>query len=282
MKILVVGLGQLGKDLVRVLEPSHSVVGKDVPDIDIRSAESVQMVLDEHAPDLVMNAAAFTDVEGAEDNESGAYAVNASGAGLLAKATAALGIPIVLYSTDFVFDGKKGSDYVEGDATGPLSVYGASKLAGEIATAEANPKHFILRTAWLYGPGGNNFIEKIIGWAQQNDSLRVVTDEVGSPTHTWDVAEATERLIETGRYGVYHVVNQGVCSRFELAQAIVEILDLEVGLNECLSSEFPTKAERPEYSVLDCCALADVIGQPMPEWRSTLGKYLERRSTMKL
>ena len=280
MKILIVGLGQLGKDLQHVLESSHTVTGLDVPDIDITHADSVETALETHQPTLVINAAAYTDVEKAEEDEASAYAVNATGAGLLAEATAARDIPILMYSTDFVFDGKKGANYVPDDATAPLSVYGASKLAGELATAKANPKHYILRTAWLYGPGGNNFIEKIIGWAQKTDSLRVVTDEVGSPTHTWDVAQATARLIETEAYGVYHVVNQGVCSRFELAQAIIDSLGLKVELNECLSSEFPTKAERPEYSVLDCASLEKVLGDAMPPWRETLEHYLQRRATV--
>ena len=277
MKILVVGLGQLGRDLVRVLGGPHVVSGLDVPDIDITNAASIDAAMNTHEPELVINAAAYTDVEGAEDDEAGAFAANATGAGLLAEATAARGLPIVLYSTDFVFDGKKGIAYVPEDATAPLSVYGASKLAGELATVKANPKHFILRTAWLYGPGGNNFVEKIIGWSHNNDRLRVVTDEVGSPTHTWDVAEATARLIATEVYGVYHVVNRGVCSRFELAKAIVETMGLDVAVEECLSSEFPTKAARPEYSVLDCSRLADVCGQEMPEWRETLERYLARR-----
>jgi dTDP-4-dehydrorhamnose reductase len=277
MKILVIGLGQLGKDLIRVLGPSHQVAGLDVPDVDITDIESVEIVLGTYQSDLVINAAAYTDVEGAEDDEEGANAVNAIGAGNVAQASADRGIPVVLYSTDFVFDGKKGSDYVPNDAPNPLSVYGASKWAGEQATIAANPKHFILRTAWLYGPGGNNFIEKIIGWASKMDTLRVVTDEAGSPTHTWDVAEATALLIEGDSYGVYHVVNKGVCSRFELAQAIVELMELEVKLKECMSMEFPTKAERPENSVLNTDSLEQLIGQPMPDWRETLQRYLTRR-----
>ncbi len=280
MKILVIGLGQLGKDLMRVLEPSHQVAGLDMPDVDITDIESVEIVLATYQPDLVINAAAYTDVEGAEDDEEGANAVNAIGAGNVAQATADREIPVVLYSTDFVFDGKKGSDYVPNDVPNPLSVYGASKWAGEQATIAANPKHFILRTAWLYGPGGNNFIEKIIGWASKMDTLRVVTDEVGSPTHTWDVAEATALLIEGDSYGVYHVVNKGVCSRFELAQAIVDLMELEVELKECMSMEFPTKAERPENSVLNTDSLEQVIGQSMPEWRETLQRYLTRRGTV--
>lgn len=277
MKIVVIGLGQLGKDLMRVLGEKHDVVGFDVPNVDITNADSIESVVAPENPDLIINAAAYTDVEGAESDEAGAFAVNATGAGLLAKAAAERGIPILLYSTDFVFDGKKGGDYLPDDPTAPLSVYGASKLAGEQETANANPKHFIMRTAWLYGPGGNNFIEKIIGWSQKMDALKVVTDEVGSPTHTWDVAQATAKLIETEAYGMYHVVNSGVCSRHELAKAIVDELQLGVAVNECLSSEFPTKAERPEYSVLDCAKLAGVIGEPMPDWRETLTRYLKRR-----
>lgn len=277
MNILIIGLGQLGKDLLKVLKSEYTVTGLDVPDVDITSVGSLEAAFNAHNPDIVINAAAYTDVEKAEDDEGGAYAVNATGARLLAQVAAARDIPIVLYSTDFVFDGKKGANYVPTDISAPLNVYGASKLAGELATAAANPRHYILRTAWLYGPDGNNFVEKIIGWAKKMDTLRVVTDEVGSPTHTWDVAEATACLIKTEAYGVYHVVNRGVCSRFELAQAIVDLQCLGVTVNECLSSEFPTKAERPEYSVLDCSSLEEVVRKPMPEWRESLERYLARR-----
>lgn len=281
MKILIIGLGQLGKDLVRVLGRVHDITALDVPDVDITSAESLEKAFTDHKPQLVINSAAYTDVERAEDDVENAYAVNATGAGLLAQLAASLSIPIVFYSTDYVFDGRKGADYLASDTAGPLNVYGATKLAGERVTALANPRHFVLRTAWLYGPGGNNFVEKFLGWAQKMSTLRVVTDEVGSPTHTWDVAEVTLRLIETQAYGIYHVVNRGVCSRFEFASAIVELKGLDVRLEACLSSEFLSKAERPEYSVLDCGSLTDLLGMPMPEWRESLKRYLQRRDSCK-
>lgn len=280
LKLLVIGLGQLGNDLVRVLKTSHEVVGAGTSEVDVRDSDSVARLIDTQAPDLVINAAAYTDVEGAEGDRKCAFAVNETGARNVAAASAARSIPVVYYSTDFVFDGGKTTPYQPADTTGPLSVYGASKLAGELATVAANPAHYIIRTAWLYGPGGNNFVEKVIGWAQRNDSIRVVTDEIGSPTQTWDLAEVTGALIDGGEYGVYHAVNRGVCSRFELAEAIVSELGLSVTLNECLSSEFVTKAERPAYSVLDCSSLDRASGVQMREWKTALHHYLARRKDL--
>lgn len=277
MKILVIGLGQLGKDLLLVLGDSHEISGVDIPDIDITSRESIEAICNLQRPELIINAAAYTDVEGAESNSETAYAVNDRGARLIGEVSAARGLPVVHYSTDFVFDGKSDVPYTTDAPTNPLSVYGASKLAGEQSLAAANPNHFIMRTAWLYGPGGNNFVEKIIGWTKNNDVVRVVTDEVGSPTHTWDLAWATSKLIETDRYGLYHVVNQGSCSRFELATAIVETLGIDVTLEPCLSAEFPMVAERPMYSVLDCTKLHEAIGETTAPWQATLARYLQRR-----
>jgi dTDP-4-dehydrorhamnose reductase len=280
LQILVLGLGQLGRDLIRVLDTSHLVSGVNHAETNIASLESVEKLLRLHAPDFVINAAAYTDVEGAESDREGAFAVNATGAKNVALATASQGIPIVHYSTDFVFDGKKSTPYSPDDPTNPLSVYGASKLAGERAVIEANPAHFILRTAWLYGPSGNNFIEKIIGWATANDSIRVVTDELGSPTQTWDLAQATAHLMQTQAYGLYHGVNRGVCSRFELARAIVDKMNLTVELNKCLSSEFPMKAERPAYSVLDSSSLEAACDFEMRSWEDALDHYIARREAL--
>ena len=280
MNILVIGLGQLGKDLLRVMQRSHEIIGIDFPDIDITSPISIDRLLEKHRPDLVINAAAYTDVEAAESNSDDAYAVNEFGAGNVARATASRSIPILFYSTDFVFDGFQQSPYSPHDATNPLSVYGASKLAGEAATIESNPDHYILRTAWLYGPGGNNFIEKVIAWAQANDSIKVVTDESGSPTHTWDLAEISELLIESGAFGLYHAVNAGICSRYALAQAIVDKAGLTVELNKCSSDEFPTKAQRPAYSVLDSTSLESACGANMRSWQDALDHYLSRREAL--
>jgi dTDP-4-dehydrorhamnose reductase len=280
VNILVIGLGQLGKDLLRVMESSNEIIGIDYPDVDITSPISIDRILDTHEPQLVINAAAYTDVEGAESNREDAYAVNEFGSRYLARATAARNIPIVYFSTDFVFDGTGRTPYSPDDPTNPRSVYGASKLAGEVATIESNPEHYVLRTAWLYGPAGDNFIEKVIAWAQKNDSIKVVTDEVGSPTHTWDLAEATERLMHTRAFGLYHAVNNGACSRYTLAQKIVEQAGLEVELLKCASHEFPTKAQRPAYSVLNSAALESVCCTEMRSWQDALDHYLSRREAL--
>ncbi|MCH7911407.1 MAG: NAD(P)-dependent oxidoreductase, partial [Candidatus Hydrogenedentes bacterium] len=159
----------------------------------------------------------------------------------------------------------------------PIGVYARSKLAGEIATREENPQYFIVRTAWLYGPGGNNFVEKILAAAKSRPSLKVVEDEVGAPTHTLDLAKASAALAETERYGVYHAVNGGACSRYEFALAILDEAGSATPIDACSSDAFPTKAERPLYSVLSTQALEEATGFVMPTWRDALHEYIARR-----
>ena len=278
MHTLIFGAnGQLGKDLHAVFSDTGSVTGVDLPDVDVANADAVEALIESEAPDLIVNAAAFTDVETAEDHESEAFRANEEGARIVARAAAARGIPIVYYSTDYVFGGVKSTPYEVDDVTAPIGVYARSKLAGEVATREENTKHFIVRTAWLYGPGGNNFVEKILAAAESRPSLKVVADEVGAPTHTLDLAKATAALANTDAYGVYHAVNAGSCSRYEFAQAILEEAGSSTPIEPCSSDAFPTKAERPLYSVLSTRALEEATGFVMPKWRDALHEYIARR-----
>lgn len=278
MRTFVFGCkGQLGRDVMRVFGEAGEVCGVDLPEVDIAEAGAAAAVLAEWQPDLVINAAAYTNVEGAEDDEEGATRGNDLGARRVAEAAQDAGAPVVLYSTDFVFDGAKQTPYVPEDETDPLSAYGRTKLAGEMATREANARHFILRTAWLYGPGGNNFVEKIIGAARKRSSLQIVEDEVGSPTHTWDLAEATRALAGTTLYGTYHAVNAGACSRYEFARAFLEMAGVEVEVTPCTADTFPSKAARPKYSVLDTSKLTEACGYRMRPWREALEHYMQRR-----
>jgi dTDP-4-dehydrorhamnose reductase len=278
MRTLILGAkGQLGRDLALVFQALGEVAGYDLPELDIADTEATCRLLDGPAPDLVINAAAFTDVEGAEDNIEAAFLANATGARNAAELAERWQVPIVYYSTDYVFDGSRSTPYPPEEPLAPLSVYGQSKAAGEAATRQANARHFILRTAWLYGPGGNNFIEKMLRLAAARPALRVVEDEVGSPTHTWDLAEATLALTATKEYGVYHVVNAGACSRYELVREIFLGTGVNTPVTPCAASEFPSKAARPRYSVLDTAKYRAVTGRELRPWQEALHHYLQRR-----
>jgi len=254
------------------------VVGFDLPEIDVSSVDDVSRVMDDTRPEFIVNSAAYTNVEDAEDEEDSAFLANEQGARIVAERAADADVPVVYISTDFVFDGTKTTPYEPEDDVNPLSVYGRSKLAGEVAVRAAGSKHFIVRTAWLYGPGGNNFPEKIIAAAQKNPTLQVVHDEVGSPTHTWDLALATRALSRTEAYGTYHAVNAGSCARDEFARALLECAGIDTPVNPCSLDEFPSKARRPVYSVLSARTLEDATGHRIRDWREALVHYTERRS----
>jgi dTDP-4-dehydrorhamnose reductase len=278
MRTLILGAkGQLGRDLMAVFRDKGETFGYDLPELDIGDAAAMAKLCTQIAPELIINAAAYTDVDGAEDNIEAAFRANEAGARNAADAAAYHGIPVVYYSTDYVFDGTKGKPYSPEDPIAPMSVYGRSKAAGESATRKSNPKHFILRTAWLYGPGGNNFVEKILRAAASRPSLRVVDDEFGSPTHTHDLAEATYALACTEAYGIYHVVNTGVCSRYEQVREILMLARLSTPVERCSVKEYPMKAARPLYSVLDTAKLTENTGYAMRPWHVALSNYMKRR-----
>ncbi|MCF6284330.1 MAG: dTDP-4-dehydrorhamnose reductase [Candidatus Hydrogenedentes bacterium] len=278
MRTLIFGnKGQLGRDLMEVFHRECEVVGYDLPEIDIADEVALQPLVEQFGPDLIINAAAYTNVEAAEDDMEGAFLANETGARNIAELATYHDVPVVYFSTDYVFDGKKGAPYFPDDPLAPLAVYGKSKAAGEHATMVANPHHFILRTAWLYGPGGNNFVEKVLAAAESRPELKVVDDEVGSPTHTHDLAEAVLALAKTHHYGVYHAVNTGACNRFEFAQAFLDLAGSKTPVKPCKSDEFPTKADRPYYSVLDTTSLTEASGYVMRPWQEALVHYMERR-----
>jgi dTDP-4-dehydrorhamnose reductase len=269
--------GQLGRDLMRVFGGSAEVKGFDLPEVDITDEEALYPLVEDFGPELIVNAAAYTDVEGAEDDLTGAIKTNENGARHLADLANHHQIPIVYFSTDYVFDGKKTEPYEPDDPTAPLGVYGKSKAAGESAVKKSNPLHYIIRTAWLYGRGGNHFVEKILKAAKERPELRVVDDEIGSPTFTLDLAEATYYLARTKNFGVYHAVNNGHCSRYDFARNILQLAEIDIPIKPCSSEEFPMKAERPAWSVLSPKKLETVTGHTMRTWREALLDYMVKR-----
>lgn len=273
--ILVIGAnGMLGHDLMAVLE--GDVRGVDLPEIDITDLASVRKILLTLKPRVIINSAAYTDVDGCEANVEQAMAVNGEAVGLLALTAREIGAKLVQISTDYVFDGKKGSPYLENDPIGPLSIYGESKLAGELNAAMA-PQHLIIRTQWLYGLHGKNFVETMIRLAGEKSELAVVDDQIGSPTFTRDLALAVKALVEKGCSGTYHAANSGFCSWNEFARAIFEEERLAVRVNSMTTKELDRPANRPLYSTLDCSKLERDTGfRPQP-WQDALREYLALR-----
>jgi dTDP-4-dehydrorhamnose reductase len=260
VRTIVTGAGgMLGQDLVRL----SGGVALTHAELDVTDRAAVRDAIG--PDDLVFNCAAWTDVDGAEENEAEATRVNGDGARNVAEAAGT----VVYVSSDYVFDGRKGEPYVESDAPAPLSAYGRSKLAGERATAEANPRHFVVRSSWLFGAGGRNFVETMLGLGPE---VRVVDDQVGSPTFTGHLAEALLPLAGTEDHGVHHLAASGSCSWFEFAREIFARAGVDTRVEPCSTDEFPRPAPRPAYSVL-----RSERGHGLPGWREGLDAYLGAR-----
>lgn len=276
-KIAILGAaGQLGQELAALLPDA---VGLTRQIVDLARPESLS-VLREHRPAIVFNCAAYNLVDQAEAEPEAAFAVNALGVRKLAEVCRDLDGVLVHFSTNFVFglDGFRPEPYRESDAPGPLSVYGVSKLAGEYFARQTCPKHFVIRTSGLYGSKGQggkgtNFVKTMLRLAGEGKPIRVVDDQILTPTAAADLAEATLRLIEHCPYGLYHLTNGGQCSWFEFAQAIFEISGVKADVSPCSSAERPTPARRPEYSVLT----SEHAAAPKPRsWQDALRAYLDR------
>jgi dTDP-4-dehydrorhamnose reductase len=277
MKILITGAGgMLGQDVVRAAHAgNHEVVALARDDLDLRRGRLVRETLGREAPHAVINCAAWTDVDGAESDEEAATALNGEAAGVLAAAAAEVGAAIVHPSSDYVFDGTGRRPYVESDHTSPVNAYGRSKLAGEHAVAAANPRHFVVRTSWLFGAGGRNFVETMLGLASSGGPVLVVRDQVGCPTYTGHLAEALVRLLDGESYGLHHIAGGGECSWFEFANEIFQRAGVETRAMSCTSDEFPRPAPRPAYSVL---RTERDYGLELPPWQEGLAGYLAERA----
>lgn len=275
MRVLVTGArGQLGSEFVTLLgERGDEVLGVDMPGIDITEPGSVATVFDLHEPEVVINCAAWTAVDAAEENEAAALKVNGDGVRVLAEACARTGAWLVQISTDYVFAGDAASPYAEGDAPDPRTAYGRTKLAGELAAQEVLPDaHYLVRTAWLYGVNGNNFVKTILGAQRKNDVVKVVTDQVGQPTYARDLARQIIALLDARpAAGTFHGTNAGVASWYEFTQAIFDEAGIDASAVEPTdSSGYVRPAPRPAYSVLGHDRWREVGLEPMRDWRAAL------------
>ena len=273
--ILVVGAnGMLGQDLMSLLGERGR--GVDLPDIDITDMVSVQQVLTALKPKVVINCAAYTDVDGCETNTETAMQVNGEGVAFLGLVTRAIGAKLVQVSTDYVFDGSKGSPYKEDDLQQPLNIYGESKLAGEL-NVDINPDNLLVRTQWLYGLHGKNFVETTLKLGQEKSELTVVDDQIGSPTWTMDLAKGIIALIDKDCRGTYHCANSGHTSWNGFAKAIFEEAGLAVEVLPMTTEQLNRPARRPLYSTLDCSKLLTDTGFAPQVWREALTQYLNLR-----
>jgi dTDP-4-dehydrorhamnose reductase len=274
MRVLVTGAGgMLGTDVVAVArERGHECVGLSRAELDVTDARAVEAAFVREQPQAIVNCAAWTDVEGAEDREPAALAVNGTGAGNVARAASAVGAQLVQVSTDYVFDGTSPRPYVESDPTNALSAYGRTKLAGEHEIAAASSEHAIVRTAWLFGPGGSNFVTTMLRLAAgAGDELAIVTDEVGCPTYTRHLAPRLIEFAERHTSGVIHLAGSGHCSRNEFAKAIFAQAGLPLRVTEITQAALSMKAPRPVWSVLGSEREID----PLPPWPDGLAAYCE-------
>jgi len=265
----------LGRDLMLAAgNAGHDVVGFGRAELDVTDAEALRRKFDVERPAVVINSAAWTDVDGAEAAEEAAFAVNGAGAGNVAAAAAELGAAVVYVSTDYVFDGAKRAPYVESDQPAPLSAYARTKLAGEEATVAANKRHFVVRAGGLFGIGGNNFVETMLRLGGMQSEVTVVRDQVASPTYTWHLAYGIVRLIEGVEFGIHHMAAAGECSFYDFAREIFEQAKVDCKVLSVTTDEFGRPAPRPHYS-----ALTSQHDHPirLPSWRDGLAGYLAQR-----
>ena len=276
MKILVAGSkGMLGTDLLRVLADNHEAIGVDVEEMDLTERGSVLRQVGALRPEVVINAAAYTDVDGSETHPEACYRINGEGVENLAMACRQHGSRLVHLSTDYVYDGSKPTPYREDDPTHPLGVYGRSKLEGEERARAVLPGVCVVRTAWLFGHAGKNFVKAILAQAQKTRVLKVVDDQRGSPTYTRDLALALKAAAEGGLAGIYHVTNQGTCTWHEFAGRILEFQGrTDVSVLPLTTAELGRPAPRPANSVLDCGKFAAATGLRLRPWGDALRAYL--------
>jgi dTDP-4-dehydrorhamnose reductase len=276
VKLLVAGAaGMLGRDVMLAAgNAGHDVVGFGRAELDVTDPAGLEKKLDLERPDVVINCAAWTDVDGAEEDEQGAFAVNGTGAGNIAAAAAKVGASIVYVSSDYVFDGAKGAPYVESDQVAPLSAYGRTKLAGEEATVAANKRHFVVRSSWLFGIGGGNFVETMLRLASSQNEVLVVRDQVGSPTYTWHLAYGIVRLIEGIEFGIHHMAAAGQCSWYEFAREIFEQAKVDCKVLSGTTEMLGRPAPRPPFSALTSQREHAIR---LPSWQDGLASYLAQR-----
>lgn len=281
MRVLVTGVkGQLGYDCVRELKERgiKDVLGIDIEEVDLTNEKLVKATVKTFKPDVVIHCAGWTAVDSAENNEELVNKINVLGTKYLSEATTEIGAKIVYISTDYVFSGDKNGYYEVDDKTNPLSVYGLSKLNGENETKN-NPNHFIIRTSWVFGSNGNNFVKTMLKLGESKNEIDVVSDQIGSPTYTKDLSSLICDMIKTNKYGTYHATNEGTCSWCDFANEIFKQVGKKIGVRPISTSQYleikPTQARRPLNSKLSKNSLDNAGFKRLPEWKDALNRFLK-------
>ena len=271
----------LGTDLCQVLAGDHEVIGYDIDDFDIVDHVATHDAVVAVEPEVVVHLAAFTDVEACETERSRAFECNATGTMNVAGASQSAEARLVYLSTDYVFEGAKREPYTELDHPGPLNYYGVTKLEGERLVQAMTPKHLIVRTSWLFGPNGKNFVDTMLKRALEGGPLRVVSDQRGCPTYTMDLAKGLKQVIQMGLEGIVHLTNSGDATWFDLAKHAVGVAGIECEIEPVLSESYPTKARRPLYSVLGSQVLGNTGFERLPHWQQGVRGHLSRKGMLK-
>ncbi len=275
MNVLLTGAGGMLARAFLNKTPRHwNLRALDRATLDVTDPQTVEAAMRQWKPALVLNCAALTRVDDCESQRAQAEAVNGLGAGHIAQACSAIGAQMVHFSTDYIFDGAGHLPYAEDDPVCPINVYGASKWDGECRVRAALAAHLIVRTQWLYGRGGSHFVKTILALAEKQETIRVVNDQIGAPTWTEDLSEATLTLIEAGATGTYHLVNVGACSWYDFARKIIQEAGLSTQVIPCTTSEFPRPARRPAHAVLSTEKAKRVLGRALPPWDMALRRFI--------
>lgn len=275
LKVLITGKnGQLGFDFYQLLKGKEDVVAAGRDDFDVTDLDSANKFIREYMPDIVIHCAAYTKVDDSEKHIDIAYKVNAIGSGNIASICSDIGAIMVYISTDYVFDGEKSMPYNEFDIPNPINVYGKSKLTGENIVKEILDKHYIVRTSWLYGKNGNNFVKTMLRLSKMKDEIKVVNDQHGTPTYTKDLAEGIYFLIKSGAYGIYHMTNSGMTTWYEFARKIFELSGIKTQVMPISSEEYNSPAKRPKYSVLDNFILRHRFDYKLRNWEDAIKEFL--------
>lgn len=277
MKVLVTGInGQLGHDVMGELKKrGHEAVGVDIEEMDITDAECVKRVMTQTAPEAVIHCSAYTAVDRAEEEVELCRRVNAEGTKNVAEVCAALDCKLLYLSTDYIFSGEGERPWEPGDQPDPLNVYGLTKFEGEQEIKSRMDKYFIVRISWVFGVNGNNFIKTMLRLGRENGAVRVVDDQIGSPTYTYDLAVLLVDMIETEKYGEYHASNEGICSWYEFAKEIFAAAGMnEVEVTPVSSEEFPAKAKRPKNSRMSKEKLVKNGFNKLPSWQDAVKRYV--------
>jgi len=276
MRYLLAGArGQLAAEIIRILkERAVEFIAPEESALDITDAAKVFEVIVGYGPDVVINCAAYNAVDAAEEDWRKAFMINGTGVRNLANATQKAGAALVHFGTDFVFDGTKGSPYTIADAPNPISKYGESKLLGEMYVRDLMQRFFLIRLSWVFGSGAFSFPTKVLQWSSKNRKLRIVDDQIASPSYTVHLAKAVMDLIATEAFGLYHMTNTGRCSRYEWARFILEKSGWDGEVEPAKSMEFDTPAKRPPFSVLENFPLKETIGYELPSWQEATEEFL--------